>query len=121
MDIKGGNGLMFGYIQERPWGPHYLVDIFGKLYKGRLAELLHWPNNDGIIRMPYLHRGLQFLSFNLGYNRENIDQDQCISGSDTTMEPRFSYVFGNSNKDIWKLDELNVSSNQDQWRAENLI
>ncbi len=75
MDIKDRNGLVFGYIQERPWRPHHLIDIFGKLYKDRLTEPLYWSNNNGVIKVSYPYRKLQSLSSNLGYNKENIDQD----------------------------------------------
>ncbi len=118
MDTKDRNGLMLGYIRRRPWGPHHLVDIFGKLHKGELAEPPYRPSNDGVIRVPYSHRGFQPPPPNLGYNRENIDQGQHIYRSDATMEPWFSYILGNSNEDIWRPEELNIRPSLGQRRAE---
>ncbi len=100
MDIKGRNGLVFDYIQERPRGPHHLVDIFGKLYRDGLTKPLYRPNSNGTIRTSYPHKGLQSPSSNLGYSRKNIDQGQYIYRSGITMKPRLNHILGNSNEDI---------------------
>ncbi len=73
MDIKNKNGLIFSYIQERPWGSYYLVDIFGKLYRNGLTKPPYQSNNNNVIKMSYLYKGFQSPPSNLGYNKKNID------------------------------------------------
>ncbi len=117
MDIKDGNGLVFGYIQRKSWRSHYLIDIFGKLYKNGLTKSPHQPNSNGVIRMPYLCKRFQSPSFNLEYNRKNIDQNQYIYRSDITIEPRFNHILGNSNKNIQRPEEFNIRFSLNQWRT----